>query len=78
VRFHEHAAGAGLAAPATHPFDDIRGTALEDRIAAAWDAGLVRGVSADTYHPSGDVSRAQAASTLVRLLDALLQERPHD
>jgi subtilisin family serine protease len=71
VRLHDHVTDEALPVPSSHPFRDVRGTALEDEIAAGWDAGLVQGRSASSYDPKAAVSRGQMASFLVRLFPLL-------
>ena len=66
-----------LPAATTDHFDDDDGTAHEDAINRAADAGIVQGVGERTYRSDAPVSRAASASMLVRALDLDAATRDH-
>lgn len=49
------------------PFTDVTGTFAADAVAWLADTGVVQGVAADTFGPSGTVTRAQTVTMLWRL-----------
>lgn len=73
VTAYEQATGTKLPTPVGRPFSDLHGHPDADTIAKAVGLGLVRGTSDGTYDPTGTVTRAQMASFLTRLLDALVE-----
>lgn len=57
-----------VAANTSHPFDDIRGSSYEARIATLYNLGIVTGMEANKYGPTGGVTRAQMATFIIRAL----------
>ena len=55
---------------ADHPFEDVRGTAHEARIAALYQAGITQGSSPTSFSPREFMRRDQFASLLSRSLEA--------
>lgn len=55
----------GLTAKSTAPFKDVSGD-LAKEVAAAYEAGLVKGVSATKFNPAAPISRADMVTMLVR------------
>ena len=56
---------------ATSPtaFRDVRGSVHADAIAAATEAGIISGYPDGTFRPGAVVTRAQAATMLVRTME---------
>ncbi len=53
-----------------HPFDDVRGTTHEARIAALYEAGITKGSSSTNFSPQESTRRDQFATLLSRGIDA--------
>lgn len=58
------------------PFTDIAGNTHESNIEFVWWYGIAQGVTATTYNPTGQVTRAQMATFLVRTLRVAGEELP--
>jgi SpoIID/LytB domain protein len=76
VRAHEYATGAAMRAPSTPTayFDDIGASGHGDAINKAREATIATGVRPRTYDPRGNVTRAQMASFVARMLAGLVEE----
>jgi glucose/arabinose dehydrogenase len=72
VRAFAHVTGEELTSTRDH-FDDDDGTAHEDAINAAAEAGLVFGTGERRYEPAAPMTRAQMAAVLARLIDAFVE-----
>ncbi|HEY3367452.1 MAG TPA: S-layer homology domain-containing protein [Symbiobacteriaceae bacterium] len=59
---------SATAETAAHSFSDIRGLTQEPMIANLWQLGVVTGVTADSFNPSGSVTRAQMAALIIRAM----------
>ncbi len=59
---------AGLTPSQERPFSDVTGGAHADAIAAAHDAGYVRGYADGTFRPNQPIERAQIAAVIARWL----------
>ncbi|MEN8701756.1 bifunctional 2',3'-cyclic-nucleotide 2'-phosphodiesterase/3'-nucleotidase [Bacillus infantis] len=55
----------GLTAKGNSPFKDVSGD-LAKEVAAAYEAGLTKGVTAKTFEPNKPITRAQMAAMLIR------------
>jgi hypothetical protein len=72
VRAYEYRTDVSLESLDDH-FGDIRGNAHEDNINKAAEAGFTSGRAPGVYDPSANVTRAQMASFLARVLDRLVE-----
>lgn len=55
----------GLTAKSNHPFKDVSGD-LGKEVAAAYEAGIIKGVSATQFEPTKPITRAQMTTMLIR------------
>ena len=53
------------------PFADTQGKWFEDDVQALYEAGIIKGKSANTFDPNSSITRQQAALMMVRLIDYL-------
>ena len=75
VRAMEYAgydtSGNGASAATLARFKDVSKIQSKDTVAKAVKEGIIQGVSANTFQPQGNATRAQAAVMLKRVLDKL-------